>query len=224
MSEFNFISKNIKDRYEAIADSIAGVLMRLKVSPNALTLLGLVLSGVAGVFYSTGSFFWGGCLVLVSGICDALDGTLARKSGKASRLGAFIDSTFDRIGEIFIFLGFIWYFSGGHKIVSSTDTYYSEVQSPITVLFIILAVTGSLMVSYTRARAEGLGLECKVGLAQRPERMILLIIGSLLGGLPAVGLFLMQITLFAIAILANITAVQRILFIRKKLLEEDKSR
>jgi CDP-diacylglycerol--glycerol-3-phosphate 3-phosphatidyltransferase len=223
MPEFNFISQNIKNKYEAIADSIAGVLMRLRVSPNALTLLGLVLSGVAGVFYSTGSFFWGGCLVLLSGVCDALDGTLAMKAGKASRLGAFIDSTFDRIGEIFIFLGFIWYFSGGYKIVSSTDTFYSEVQSPITVLFIILAVTGSLMVSYTRARAEGLGLECKVGLAQRPERMILLIIGSLLGGLPAVGLFLMQITLFAIAILANITAVQRILFIRKKLLEEDQS-
>jgi CDP-diacylglycerol--glycerol-3-phosphate 3-phosphatidyltransferase len=223
MPEFNFISQNIKNKYEAIADSIAGVLMRLRVSPNALTLLGLVLSGVAGVFYSTGSFFWGGCLVLLSGVCDALDGTLAMKAGKASRLGAFIDSTFDRIGEIFIFLGFIWYFSGGYKIVSSTDTFYSEVQSPITVLFIILAVTGSLMVSYTRARAEGLGLECKVGLAQRPERMILLIIGSLLGGLPAVGLFLMQITLFAIAILANITAVQRILFIRKKLLEEDQT-
>ena len=155
MSEFNFINKNIKDRYEAIADSIAGVLMRFKVSPNALTLLGLILSGVAGVFYSTGSFFWGGCLVLLSGICDALDGTLARKAGMASRLGAFIDSTFDRIGEIFIFLGFIWYFSGGHRVISSTDNYFSEVQSPITVLFIILAVTGSLMVSYTRARAEG---------------------------------------------------------------------
>ena len=222
MSEFKLISKNIRDQFEAIADSIAGVLVRLKVSPNALTLLGLILSGVAGVFYSTGAFFWGGCLVLFSGVCDALDGTLARKAGKTSRLGAFIDSTFDRIGEIFIFLGLIWYFSGGHKIVSSTDSYYSEVQSPLTVLFIILAVTGSLMVSYTRARSEGLGLECKVGLAQRPERMILLIIGSLLGGLPAVGLFLMQITLFAIAILANITAVQRILFIRKKLLEEDR--
>jgi len=221
MSEFNFISKNIKSRYDTIADSIAGVLMRLKVSPNALTLLGLILSGVAGVFYSTGSFFWGGCLVLLSGICDALDGTLARKAEMVSRLGAFIDSTFDRIGEIFIFLGFIWYFSGGHRVISSTDNYFSEVQSPITVLFIILAVTGSLMVSYTRARAEGLGLECKVGLAQRPERMIVLIIGSWLGGLPVVGLFLMQITLLAIAILANITAVQRIMYVRKKLLEEN---
>ncbi len=223
MPKFNFINKNIKARYLSVADSTAGFLMRLRVSANVLTSLGLILSGAAGLVYSTGAFFWGGCLTFLAGACDALDGTLARKSGKASRLGAFIDSSFDRFGEIFIFLGFIWYFAGGYSVVNPDGSYSPEVQSPITVLFTVLAVASSLMVSYTRARAEGLGLECEVGLVPRPERMIILIIGSWLGGLPVIGLLLIKTTLFALAILGSITAVQRILYVRKKLLEEDRS-
>jgi len=221
MSEFYFISKNIKERFLRLADAAAGFLMRFKVSPNVLTCLGLMLSGVAGLAYSTGAFFWGGCLVLLAGACDALDGVLARKTGKVSRFGAFIDSVFDRFGEVLIFLGLIWHFAGGYGVANPDGSYSSEIQSPITVLFAALAVTGSLMVSYTRARAEGLGLECKVGWIQRPERMIILIIGSWLGGFPLIGDFLMKTTIFALAVLGNITAVQRILYVRKKLLEED---
>lgn len=214
MPEFKIISNQFKTRFWDFADAAAGILAGMKLTPNALTFLGLALNGVAGLIYSTGAFFWGGCAALFAGVCDALDGALARKTGQASRFGAFIDSVFDRFGEIFIFLGLVWYFSGGYSFAA---------YSPITALFTVLAVTGSMMVSYTRARAEGLGLECKVGLLQRPGRMIILILGSWLGALPDIGLLFMKATLFTLAVLSNFTAIQRILYVKKKLLEEDRS-
>ena len=214
MSILKSTNKNLRAGFENSASAIAGFLLQRGVTANALTYLGLILSGVAGLAYSTGAFFLGGSVTLLAGACDTLDGALARKSVQASRFGAFMDSAFDRFGEIFIFLGLIWYFSGGYSF---------EAYSPITALFTVLAVTGSMMVSYTRARAEGLGLECKVGLLQRPERMIILILGSWLGALPVIGLLFMKATLFTLAVLANFTAIQRILYVRKKLLEEDRS-
>ena len=113
MPEFKIISNQFKTRFWDFADAAAGILAGMKLTPNALTFLGLALNGVAGLIYSTGAFFWGGCAALFAGVCDALDGALARKTGQASRFGAFIDSVFARFGEIFIFLGLIWYFAGG---------------------------------------------------------------------------------------------------------------
>ena len=139
MPEFKSTNKNFKARFESIASAIAGFLLRLGVTATALTSLGLILGAAAGLVYSTGAFFWGGCLVLLSGVCDALDGPLARRSGKASRLGAFLDSVFDRVGEIFIFLGLIWYFSGKY-VFNPPDGFSAEVQTPIAAIFAVLAI------------------------------------------------------------------------------------
>jgi len=97
----------------------------------------------------------------------------------------------------------------------------ADFQSPLTVLFIILAIAGSFMVSYTRARAEGLGVNCEVGLMQRPERMTLLIIGSLVGSVPVIGPILMKLTLLLLAVLSNFTVLQRMVYVRKQLLKKN---
>ena len=95
--------------------------------------------------------------------------------------------------------------------------------SPWTVFIIVMAMAGFFMVSYTRARAQGLGVECKVGLMQRPERIVLLIIGSLLGSIPMIGLILLKITLILLAILSNFTAIHRIIYVRNQLLKENQA-
>lgn len=223
MPNFAFLSEKYKARYFDLVDPLADFMVRMRVTPNALTVMGFCLSGVAGLIYSSGAFFWAGWVLLFAGACDSLDGVLARKRNMASRFGAFLDSALDRFGEIFIFTGLVWHFSGGAGFINNGGVEPSEVQSPLAVLFIVLAMAGSLMVSYTRARAEGLGLKCKVGWVQRPERIILLIIGSWLGGLPVIGHVVMTFTFIVLAVLSNATAVQRILYVRKKLLEEDQS-
>ena len=207
MSEFTFLSDKNRERYLGIIQPVGNLLARLSVHPNILSLAGLILSMVAGVVYSTGAFFWAGWIVVLAGTCDVLDGQIARQTGKRSQFGAFFDSTLDRFGEVFIFLGLAWYFSDRH-------------QSPWVVLLIILAITGSFMVSYTRARAEGLGIDCKVGLMQRPERVTLLIIGSLVAPIPVIGPVLIKLTLLLLAVLSNLTAVQRMFYVKNQILKD----
>lgn len=207
MGEFTFLSDKNRERYLGIIQPVGNLLARLSVHPNILSLAGLILSMVAGVVYSTGAFFWAGWIVVLAGTCDVLDGQIARQTGKRSQFGAFFDSTLDRFGEVFIFLGLAWYFSARH-------------QSPWVVLLIILAITGSFMVSYTRARAEGLGIDCKVGLMQRPERVTLLIIGSLVAPIPVIGPVLIKLTLLLLAVLSNLTAVQRIFYVKNQILKD----
>ncbi|MEE9419515.1 MAG: CDP-alcohol phosphatidyltransferase family protein [Desulfatiglandaceae bacterium] len=207
MGEFTFLSDKNRERYLGIIQPVGNLLARLSVHPNILSLAGLILSMVAGVVYSTGAFFWAGWIVVLAGTCDVLDGQIARQTGKRSQFGAFFDSTLDRFGEVFIFLGLAWYFSDRH-------------QSPWVVLLIILAITGSFMVSYTRARAEGLGIDCKVGLMQRPERVTLLIIGSLVAPIPVIGPVLIKLTLLLLAVLSNLTAVQRMFYVKNQILKD----
>ncbi|MFZ0450905.1 MAG: CDP-alcohol phosphatidyltransferase family protein [Desulfatiglandaceae bacterium] len=220
MAEFSFLSSRNRERFLTLTRPAADFLARLHVHPNTLSLLGLVLSGLAAILYGTGSFFWAAWIVVLAGTCDVLDGEIARLTGKTSRFGAFFDSSLDRFSEIIIFLGLAWYFSGGQLSPLLRGLGTAGTLSPIAVLFIILAIGGSFMVSYTRARAEGLGLECKVGFMQRPERITLLVIGSLLGSIPDLGLFLMKLTLFLLALLSNFTALQRILHVKKQLSKE----
>jgi CDP-diacylglycerol--glycerol-3-phosphate 3-phosphatidyltransferase len=207
MGEFTFLSDKNRERYLGIIQPVGNLLARLSVHPNILSLAGLILSMVAGVVYSTGAFFWAGWIVVLAGTCDVLDGQIARQTGKRSQFGAFFDSTLDRFGEVFIFLGLAWYFSARH-------------QSPWVVLLIILAIAGSFMVSYTRARAEGLGIDCKVGLMQRPERVTLLIIGSLVAPIPVIGPVLIKLTLLLLAVLSNLTAVQRMFYVKNQILKD----
>lgn len=215
MPQFVFLSERNRERYLRIISPVGDYFFRAGVHPNVLSILGLVLSLFAGILYSAGSFFWAGWVVALSGTCDALDGQLARESGKASRFGAFFDSTLDRFGEIFMFLGLAWYFAGGRWF--NEGGLGGDVESPWTVLFVLLALAGSLMVSYTKARAEALGVECKVGWMQRPERITLLIIGSLLGAVPIFGVILVKTTLLLLAVLSIVTALQRMWHVKQEL-------
>ena len=221
MAEFVFLSDKNRERYLRVITPVGNVLARLGVHPNILSLSGLILSMVAGLVYSTGSFFWGGWLVIFAGTCDVLDGQLARQTGKDSKFGSFFDSTLDRFGEVFIFMGLAWYFAGGTLFMAGGGNKAADFQSPLAVLFIILAIAGSFMVSYTRARAEGLGVDCNVGWMQRPERMTLLIIGSLVGSAPVIGPILMKLTLLLLAVLSNFTVLQRMVYVRKQLLKKN---
>ena len=220
MREFVLLSEKNRERYLRVIRPIGNFFARLGIHPNILSISGLILSIVSGIIYSMGYFLWGGCVLIFAGTCDVLDGLLARQTGKVSRFGAFFDSTLDRFGEVFIFMGLAWHFSGGEAVLSGVLGGASRHQSPLAVIFIIMAIAGSFMVSYTRARAEGLGVECKVGLMQRPERITLLILGSLLAGIPVVGIVIMKVTLLVLAILTNVTALQRMIYVKRALIRE----
>jgi len=220
MREFDLLGKKNKERYLRVVTPIGKLFARFGIHPNILSVLGLLLSILAGALYSMGHFFLGGCVVILAGTCDVLDGLLARMTNKTSTFGAFFDSTLDRFGEVFMFMGLAWYFSGGGTLFKGLLGPTTQAQSPWAVIFIIMAIAGSFMVSYTRARAEGLGVDCKVGLMQRPERITILILGSLLGDIPVVGIVIVKITLIVLAALTNITALQRMIYVKKALIGE----
>ncbi len=176
--------KNLKGLFEAVAR----VLQALHLTPNAITLIGTSLSLVVAYFILTDRLLIAGVVYFISSITDALDGTLARMAGVRNRFGAFWDSTLDRLSE---------------AIVVSSIAFWAALQGNMTGLAIALAaLVTSFMVSYTRARGEGLGIESKVGFGTRVERFIILLI-ALLVGYPIVGLAI-------IAVLAGITTVMRI--------------
>ena len=176
--------KNLRWLFEALAR----ILQALHLTPNAITLIGTLLSVVVAYFIMTDRLLVAGLIYFVASVTDALDGTLARMAGVRSRFGAFWDSTLDRLSE---------------AIVVSSIGYWAALQGNMIGLAISLAaLVTSFMVSYTRARAEGLGIESKVGFGTRVERFIILLI-ALLVGYPIVGLAV-------IAVLAGITTVMRI--------------
>lgn len=175
----------------------------LGVSPNMLTALGLLLSAAAAAVIASGQLVAGGLLVLLAGIFDMFDGAMARVSNRATTFGAFFDSTLDRYSESIILLGLLIYVT--------RQTEFHTILWPFAgeqfwmIIFIFTAMVGSLMVSYTKARAEGLGLECKTGLLVRPERVVVLAAGLLFG----VSIWAMVL----LAVLANVTAVERIAYV-----------
>jgi len=189
--------------YQAI-DPLTGFLVRRRVHPNAITILGFLTTVVAGFFYHLDHVRWAGLLVLLGGLMDIFDGRVARVSGLASKFGSFFDSTLDRISEIVVFLG----------LASLYNTHRSDPGDVAMVYVIMLAMGGSLMVSYTRARAEGLGFACSVGLMQRAERIVLLGLGSLVFGLAWDGLVL-SLIIIVVAVLTNVTAIQRIVWVHR---------
>jgi CDP-diacylglycerol--glycerol-3-phosphate 3-phosphatidyltransferase len=166
------------------------------IQPNTVTLAGLAGNFVAAILLAQGEFLIGGLLAMVMGAMDALDGGMARQRGEPTDYGAFIDSVTDRYSELLLYGGLLMYFA------NAGDQW--------VVLLVFLAAIGSVMVSYTRARAEGLGYEAKWGILTRAERFAVFI-PSLIFSIPVVGLVL-------IAVLANITALQRIYVVRKQTL------
>jgi CDP-diacylglycerol--glycerol-3-phosphate 3-phosphatidyltransferase len=177
---------------------------RAGVRPIALTYLQVVGSVACAAAYAAGLIFTAGFLVLFSGTLDILDGKLARRIGGASPRGAFLDSVMDRYAEFVVYAGLIVFFASGWRV-----------------WMVLLAIFGNMMVSYTRARAEGLGVRCEIGWLQRPERFVLLGFGSIFSSLSThIGgghHELLTATVAVLAIMANLTAVQRIIYTSRAL-------
>ncbi len=187
-----------------IIEPVTQWLIRRGVHPNAITVMGFVVTVVGAVMYSRDHVHTAGALVLLGGICDIFDGRVARVSGLASKFGSFFDSTLDRISEIAMYLG----------LMTLYNAYQLEFIDIWMIYIITLALGGSLMVSYTRAKAESLGFDCSVGLMQRGERIILLGCASLFFGLARDGMVLSSIIVI-VALLTNVTAVHRIFWVYK---------
>ena len=179
-------------------DFLASLLIKLHVGPNALSILALMAGMAAGALFILERPLLAGITIFVCGILDILDGKVAESTNTKSLFGAIFDSTLDRYSEFFIFLGIAVHFRN-HWALWLT----------------IAAMLGSSLVSYTRARAEGLGIECTIGIMQRAERIILLALGAVLGSIFNVFDLAMIIVLTMIAVISHITAIQRTFYVRK---------
>ncbi|MEW5902251.1 MAG: CDP-alcohol phosphatidyltransferase family protein [Acidobacteriota bacterium] len=177
---------------------LAELLVRLKVGPNTITILAALAGLGSGALFALGQPVWAASLIIVSGALDIIDGKVAAKTGKKSLYGAIFDSTLDRYSEFFIYFGLAYHFRGRWLMWIPFFTFL-----------------GSSMVSYTRARAEGLGIECTVGFMQRAERMILLVLGTAAGVIFRVFDPAMAAVLALIAVISNITAFERAFFVRR---------
>jgi len=179
-----------------ITNPVIGILSKSGIKPDALTFTGLAINIGAAYVIATGHFPLGGILILVAGLFDLLDGALARFAKKTTKFGAILDSTVDRISEAAIFCGFlVWYMTGRLEI-----------------LLIFAVLIGSFLVSYIRARAEGLGLECKVGLFTRAERVIVLAVGLIVNQFVSSAV---MIALWVLLVFVYITVVQRLVYLRR---------
>jgi CDP-diacylglycerol--glycerol-3-phosphate 3-phosphatidyltransferase len=177
-------------------DRIARVIGKTGISPDTLTLIGLAITVLSAAAIADGSLCAGGFIAAVAGIFDALDGALARNSGRQSSFGAFLDSCTDRYTEIILYFGLLLFF-------------FREPGNVLPLILIFIVITGSLMVSYTRARAESLGAHCRGGITARAERIALLILGLVTGYIvPA---------LMILAVLTHLTALQRVLAVYREI-------
>jgi CDP-diacylglycerol--glycerol-3-phosphate 3-phosphatidyltransferase len=178
-----------------ITGPVVRILSKSGITPNTLTFINLAVNLIAAYFIATGHFLLGGVLVLVAGLFDLLDGALARFTEQATRFGAILDSVVDRISEAAILCGLlIWYIP--------------QEEAGLGIVLIFVVLIGSFLVSYIRARAEGLGWQCQVGLFTRAERVIVLAIGLLVNQI--------FIALCVLAVFVFITIVQRLVYLRRQ--------
>jgi CDP-diacylglycerol--glycerol-3-phosphate 3-phosphatidyltransferase len=201
---------SVQQQTRRTAERLVAPLARTGITPNGLTVLGLVLNCVAGAVLASGALIPGGVLVLIAGAFDMFDGALARVTNRKTTFGAFFDSTIDRYSEAAVFFGLQVAFL---RALPQGADWRAWTGAALCYVVII----GSLMVSYARARAEGLTppVDCEVGWLQRPERIIILGIGLLL---PAP---LLLAVLAALAVFTNVTVVQRVVHVRKLTRERD---
>lgn len=179
-------------------NQVAYLFVNLKIGPNALSFMALISGIGAGVLFFLKHPFWAGIMIVISGLFDILDGKVAVNTNQKSLFGAIFDSALDRYSEFFIYLGLAAYFRNHWALWLTFWT-----------------ILGSSMVSYTRARAEGLGIECKIGIMQRAERMLLLFLGAMIGSLFNIFDPAMITVLAIIAVFSNITAIQRTFYVKK---------
>ena len=182
-----------KARFNGLSDPVAGALLRAHVRPNQLTVLGLGVSCLAAAAFSQEWLRTGALLLAVAGLFDFFDGALARLSGQESCFGAFLDSVVDRYSDVIVLLGIaVLYHRSGDRVGGAAA---------------LATLLGTVMVSYTKARAQSIGVQCEIGLMERPERIIGLVVGGLFQVLGPVMLVL--------AVLTNVTALQRIFYTRR---------
>jgi CDP-diacylglycerol--glycerol-3-phosphate 3-phosphatidyltransferase len=186
--------------FKGVLDPVGAFFNRLGILPNTMTLIGLIGTVIGAILLASGYIVIGGVVIMVMGLVDSLDGTMARLRGMPSDFGAFVDSVTDRYSELVIYGGLLYYF------LQKGDM--------LAILGIYLAASGSVLVSYIRARAASLGMDTKVGFLSRFERYLVLA-PSLIFNIPMVGVWI-------IAALANITAIQRILDVRRQAYEQNK--
>jgi CDP-diacylglycerol--glycerol-3-phosphate 3-phosphatidyltransferase len=213
MGDQSFVSQNMRARVRGAVTPIALAAGRVGLTPNALTVIGFVISGGAAAAAATQNWILAAALVILGGSFDMLDGGLARAQNRVTRFGAFLDSTLDRWGEGVVYIGIV---AG----CSKAGFTFGEVAA-------VAAAVASFQVSYTRAKAETLGLHGEVGIAPRAERLVVLAVGLLLAGLDggvgfmARGQNWLALALVIIVVSASITAVQRTLHVRTQLRKEE---
>ena len=184
----------------AIINRIVKALALSRIHPNVLTFIGLIINIGAAFLFAAGSFRWAGVVVIVAGLFDMVDGRVARETNRVTRFGGFFDSVIDRYSDLSLYMGLL--------------VYYASINRFFYIVLTAIVMTGSVMVSYSRARAECTIPKCKVGFLERPERLVLVVIGALFGRMAPV--------LWVIAVLSNLTVIHRMLytFQESKRLEE----
>jgi len=190
------IPESLQNGFVNLLTPLIKILTRWGINPNSFTLAGLIITSMAAVAFIMGHLHLGGFLILLGGLCDTIDGSLARFANKATRFGAMFDSAVDRYSEFVMFFGMVVYFVMSKDYPTSVVAFF--------------ALCGSIMVSYSRARAESLGFDSRVGIMQRPERIVFLGLGALIhpGAL--------KFAIWLVAIFANFTALQRIRYAHKQ--------
>jgi CDP-diacylglycerol--glycerol-3-phosphate 3-phosphatidyltransferase len=206
------LTGDLEKPFYAAVNPLVERLIRAGVRPNTITTIGTGFVLVSAVVYATGHIRLGGLLLLLSGVADTLDGQVARGGAMVTRFGAFYDSTLDRVGDGATFIGI------GAFLLTAPDVAY---RAPAVILCMV-AILASVLVSYARARAEGLGLDCKVGIAQRAERILGLGLASLIFGAGPHSLLLEAIVAL-LAVASIITVVQRFVYVHQHAGQVDKA-
>jgi CDP-diacylglycerol--glycerol-3-phosphate 3-phosphatidyltransferase len=197
------IWESIIKGYLRVIEPVAALLVKLRVNPNTLTTLGTISTVAGGVAFGWGHIRTGGWIIGLTAIFDVLDGTVARRTGQSTVFGAFYDSTLDRVADGAVLGGLAFFYA-------TNPVFHSR---PLLALS-LLGMIGTFLVSYTRARAEGLGIDAKVGVMQRPERVVLLAVPQAFFGVVFNGWVLATVVAL-LSLTAWITAVQRIMFVRR---------
>lgn len=217
MRLYNNIRNAIQQFVYTVIDPAVRIAVKVGITPNVVTTLGMLGNAVGAAILIYASIYapadlsligWAGVVIIISSIMDMVDGYMARTANMCSTFGAFYDSVLDRYCELLTLSGLAFYFT--------------QIGRPIEAVITFLSLIGSIMVSYVRARAEGLDLECKVGLMQRPERVVVTIVGMIAAGflapvLPFDALLLVSGSQLLIAVLANYTAFYRIIHVKNQL-------
>lgn len=197
------LSRHAKSFATAVFNPLAGALLKVGVSPDAVTWAGTVVTVAASLwFYPRGEFFVGSLVITLFVVFDTLDGTMARLAGRSSSWGAFLDSTLDRVADAALFSGLLLWFTG-------------EGDDPVLAGVTLAVLVGGFVVSYARARAEGLGLTCNVGIAERAERIIIVLLTTGLAGLFGWP-WLQAVGLWVLAVLTLVTVAQRFVAVHRQ--------